>query len=118
LNFVLFVNGGAVGWFMDIIAGDHVIVSDKGIIVELLPLSSQRSCLSVSRLFHDLAMRPIFSVIKLYHDGPFHVDARGRLKMLDRLANDRKFAMLVRKLVVFSSGRFAPKHKSILELRE
>jgi hypothetical protein len=71
-----------------------------GIIVEHLPRSSQRSCLSVSRSFHDLAMRPIFSTIDLYLHPESHA-----LDILDRVANDREFAMLVKKLAVVAYWR-------------
>jgi hypothetical protein len=57
--------------------------------------SPQKSCLSVSRLFHDLAMRLIFSMIRLHLRDDSHVDILNRI---------RKFAMLVKKLAVVSFG--------------
>jgi hypothetical protein len=68
-------------------------------IVEDLPPSSQRSCLSVSHLLHDIAIRPLFSMIKL------DLRRNGRRcapDMLDRIVSDREFARLVKKLVVIA----------------
>jgi hypothetical protein len=84
-----------------------------GMIIEYLPLYDQKSCLFVSRLFHDLAIRPIFSLIKVYLGWPFwnedvvddEVDwlKRRTLDLLDKLLSDKGFANLVKKLVVYHS---------------
>jgi hypothetical protein len=83
------------------------------IIVEDLPLSTQRSCLSVSRILHDHAVRQLFSIIKLclcWDLGDVELDSlENRTEdILDRIASDRSFASLVTKLVVFSYSVHSP----------
>jgi hypothetical protein len=81
------------------------------IIVEDLPPSSQRSCLSVSRLLHDIATQLLFSRISIdlcEREGSCTRD------ILDRIVSDRKFARLVKKLVVIAHDHRArcPPHEA------
>jgi hypothetical protein len=85
-------------------------------VVEHLPSSQQRICLSVSRLFHDLAVHFLFSVVKIYilssggeYAPPFYIshDQKTLLscrswEILDCIVEDPKFARAVKKVVVYA----------------
>jgi len=80
-------------------------------IIELLPPSQQATCLSVSRLHHDLAARLLFSIIKIYFTWRLSGLAEAEetflmlrsWELLDNIICDRRFAAVVRKIVVYSS---------------
>jgi hypothetical protein len=79
-------------------------------IIERLPTSEQKTCLSVSRLHHDLAVRFLFSIIKIY----FTRELSGLLEeeetrlmshsweILDHITHKRHFANAVKKIVVIA----------------
>jgi len=83
-------------------------------IIEFLPLSQQRPCLFVSRLHHDLAIRFLFSVVKVHfisesleetfgcgHNVAPSLMARS-WEILDYIAHEPNFAKVVKTVVVYA----------------
>lgn len=100
--------------------------------VSLLPISQQKLLLGVSRFFHDLALRFVFSSVKVYILGGYRVCQmldtnnesfaieveqnlmRRSWEILYRILTDTQFALLVRDMTVVAFSDFP----TIFEIRE